>query len=58
MNMDYEIGQLVEWKTGNLICQGIVYEEFDDEIEIICRSIAGKECKTKLKVKKEILNKI
>lgn len=58
MKMDYEIGQLVEWKVGNLTCQGIVYEDFDDEVELICRSIGNKESKTKLKVKKEILNKI
>lgn len=56
--MDYEIGQTVKWTVGNVECQGIVYEDFGNEVEIICRSIGGKESKTKLKIDKNILNKL
>ena len=58
MKMDYEIGEIVKWMTGALECQGIVYEDLGEEVEVICRSIGGKECKTKLKIIKTILNKL
>lgn len=54
----YEIGEVVEWQTGNMISRGIVYDDDGgEEIEIILVDVNGREACYHLKVRREILKR-
>lgn len=49
-----DIGVVVNWKIGNTFSKGIIRDILDDEFEIVCFEINGKNARTLLKVKKEL----
>jgi hypothetical protein len=57
MNNKFEIGQEVYWLTGqsNILSRGLVREEFENEVEVVCFEINGSPTKRKIKIKKQLL---
>lgn len=55
---NFEIGETVSWQSGSHTCIGIVYDDLGDEVELLCVEIGGKKAKHKLKVVKNLLERI
>lgn len=55
--MEYLIGDVVDWKVGNIICKGIIREDFEKEVEVICVEVNGRPTKSKLKIQKSCIIK-
>lgn len=54
----YEIGEVVEWQTGNIISRGIVYDDDGGEyVEVILVDVNGREACYHLKVIRGILKR-
>lgn len=51
----FDIGDTVEWTTGNIVSRGIVYEPGDDYTVVVCYEINGFPTKRKLEVSTENL---
>ena len=55
----YEIGEVVEWQVGNIISQGIVYNDDGGEVvEIQLVTVNGTMAYHHLSVKRNVLKRI
>lgn len=52
----FEIGQVIEWKIGNVLSKGIIRDDDgSDMVEVVCFEINGNPTKKKLKVIRDLL---
>jgi hypothetical protein len=52
----FEIGELVEWITGNnVVSKGIVRDDFGEEVEVVVYEINNQPTRKKFNVQKSVL---
>ena len=57
--MEFEIGDPVEWKVGELICNGITYDDNnEDTVDVRLASINNKKANDIISVRRELLKKV
>lgn len=55
----FEIGQQVEWASGNIIARGLVYDDNGlDTVEVRCLEIGNRKASVNINVVRELLIKI
>ncbi len=53
---NFEIGQTISWKSGNIPCYGIVRDDDGGEyVEVVCFEINGSPTRKTLPVKRDLL---
>lgn len=54
-NKSYMIGDVISWKVGNILSKGIVYDDFDDRVDVVTFEINGSPTRRKISVLKECI---
>lgn len=55
----FEIGQQVEWTSGNILARGLVYDDSgSDTVEVRCLQIGNRKASININVVRELLIKI
>ena len=52
-----ETGDVVKWYAGNILCRGIVRQEFEENVDVVCFEVNNMATKRLINVKKDLIIK-